>query len=128
LDVGLVADTPLVGQERTESPFNEELPALLQRRGLTLRSLARQAGVSHAHLSRLLHGVGYRSRPSIDLTRRIAAALDLQPDYFKEYREAVVLDEVRRNTALREELYNRLQHESDSPEPTDRAARPPKRA
>jgi transcriptional regulator with XRE-family HTH domain len=105
----------LVGHERTESSFSEALPTLLDERGLSLRALARQAGVSHAHLSRLLRGIGYRSRPSADLARRVAVALSLPPDYFKEYREAVVLDEVRRNVALREEIYDRVRHASDPP-------------
>jgi transcriptional regulator with XRE-family HTH domain len=105
----------LVSKRRTERAFTEELPALLADRGLSLRALARRAGVSQPHLSRLLHGVGYRSKPSATLARRIAEALDLPSDYFKEYREAVVIAEVRRNVALREELYNRLPHDSNSP-------------
>jgi hypothetical protein len=38
-------------------------------------------------------------------------ALDLPPDYFREYREALVVEEVLRNAPLREELYGRLAHE-----------------
>jgi transcriptional regulator with XRE-family HTH domain len=94
--------------ERTERPFVEELPALLRERQLSLRSLARDAGVTDPHLSRLLRGVGYRTRPSADLARRIALALGLPADYFREYREAVVIEQVKRDPKLREELYDQL--------------------
>ena len=66
-----------LARSRTQKPFNDELALLLQERGLSLRALARDIGVSDAHLSRLLRGVGYRSRPSADLARRVARALDL---------------------------------------------------
>ena len=59
-------------------------------------------------MSRLLRGVGYRTRPSADLARRIALALGLPADYFREYREAVVIEQVKRDSKLREELYERL--------------------
>jgi transcriptional regulator with XRE-family HTH domain len=65
-------------------------------------------GVTNAHLSRLLRGVGYRTRPSADLARRVAIALGLPADYFCEYREAAVIEEIKRNPQLREELYERL--------------------
>jgi transcriptional regulator with XRE-family HTH domain len=97
-----------VAADRTERAFVEEVPAILKERGLSLRALAREAGVTDAHLSRLLRGVGYRTRPSTDLARRVALALGLPQDYFREYREAIVIEEVKRNVRLREELYERL--------------------
>jgi transcriptional regulator with XRE-family HTH domain len=73
-----------------------------------MRAIARAAGVSDAHLSRLVRGVGYRTRPSADLARRVAEALNLPFDYFVEYREAVVVDAIRNDPKLREQLYKRL--------------------
>jgi transcriptional regulator with XRE-family HTH domain len=93
---------------RTERPFIEELPNLLNQRRLSLRALARQAGVTDAHLSRLLRGIGYRTKPSANLAHRVALALELPPDYFREYREALVIEQVKNNPQLREELYDRL--------------------
>ena len=93
---------------RTERAFVEEVPDLLKERGLSLRALARMTGVTDAHLSRLLRGIGYRTRPSADLAQRVAVALDLSPDYFREYREAVVIEGIRGDPKLREELYERL--------------------
>lgn len=98
--------------KRAKRPFADELPDLLDKRGISLRALARSAGVNDAHLSRLLRGVGYRTRPSRDLAQRIAEALDLPHDYFTEYREAVVIDEIKRNPRLRDQLYARLKRSS----------------
>jgi len=93
---------------RTERSFIEELPALLNERRLSLRALAREVGVTDAHLSRLLRGVGYRTKPSANLAHRVALALELPPDYFREYREALVIEQVKNDPRLREELYDRL--------------------
>jgi transcriptional regulator with XRE-family HTH domain len=93
---------------RTERPFIEELPTLLNQRRLSLRALAREAKVTDAHLSRLLRGIGYRTKPSANLAHRVALALALPPDYFREYREALVIEQVKNDPKLREELYDRL--------------------
>jgi len=47
-------------------------------------------------------------RPSVDVTERITEALELPPGFFPESREAVVVEEVRRNGDFRDELYDRL--------------------
>ena len=93
---------------RTQRPFAQELPKLLRERQMSIRQLSRQTGVGNAHLSRLLRGVGYRTKPSKELARRVAEALELEPDYFLEYREAVVIEAVRSQPKLREELYDQL--------------------
>ena len=83
------------------------LPRLLRDKGLTLRGLARMVGVDHGHLSRMLrHERGKTAGP--DLARRIAQALDLPEDFFPEYREAAVIDRLRQDADLRDELYDRL--------------------
>jgi len=88
-------------------PFVDEVPRLLQERNLSLRALARLTGVADSHLSRVLRHVGYKS-PSADLARRVALALDLPEDYFPEFRQAFVVERVRGDPQLREELYTRL--------------------
>ena len=96
-----------VPPRRTSSPLADELPRLLKDRRLTLRGLARIVGVDHGHLSRMLrHHRG--QRPSADLAERIAEALDLPRSFFPEAREALVVEEVRRDGNLRDELYDRL--------------------
>jgi transcriptional regulator with XRE-family HTH domain len=100
-------DTWCVASRRTDQPFTSEVPRLLAERNLSIRALARQAGVTDAHLSRVLRGVRYKT-PSGDLARRVAVALDLPDDYFPEYREAFVIDKVRADPRLRDHLYRKL--------------------
>lgn len=90
---------------RTEDTVGQALPALLAAHGLSLRAFAGEAGVSQAHLSRLIKG---EKTASADLARRLALALRLPEDFFPEYREAVVIEAVRADPKLRERLYRRL--------------------
>lgn len=83
------------------------LPSLLAERGLSLRALAVRIGVDHAHLSRAVRGANGKTIGG-DLARRIALALDLPADHFPEYREAVVLERVREDAALRDRLYRQI--------------------
>ena len=92
---------------RTNDPFVKELPRLLHDRELSLREVARRARVDPSHLSRVLRGTNYKS-PSSELTRKVSIALDLPPDYFPEFREAIVIQRIRANRDLRERLYARL--------------------
>src|SRR5690242_17457523 len=81
---------------RTELPIADALPDLLRERGLSLRAVARRAGVNDAHLSRALRGARSKS-VSGDLAGRVAHALELPEDYFIEYRrwrlEALLRDD-----------------------------------
>jgi transcriptional regulator with XRE-family HTH domain len=92
---------------RSERRLVEELPEILEARGLSIRAVALSAGVSPSHLGRVLRQSDYKT-PSVDLCQRVAHALDLPDDYWPEYRERVVVDRVRSDPVLREELYDRL--------------------
>lgn len=85
----------------------EELPDLLEERGLSIRAIARAADVDPAHLSRVLRGVRGKT-PSPELARRVAEALGLPRDYFPEWREAVILHRIREDPALRDRIYDRV--------------------
>jgi hypothetical protein len=54
------------------SPFVEEVPRLLRERGLSIRALAREVGVTDGHLSRVLRRVNYKT-PGPELARRARA-------------------------------------------------------
>src|SRR4051812_23591390 len=82
-------------RRRTGKPFAQALPDLLRERGLSLRKLAKEVGVTDAHLSRVVRGVNYKSA-SGDLAGRVALALGLPRDFFPEFREAAVVERVRR--------------------------------
>lgn len=96
-----------MARPKTQVAFVIEVPRLLAERGLSLRALARQAGISESYLSRVLRHVEYKT-PSAKLVRNVALAFGLPEDYFMEYRLAFVLERVRNDHALMECLYRRL--------------------
>ena len=91
----------------TDRPFVEEVPRLLRERGLSIRALAREVGVTDGHLSRVLRRVNYKT-PGPELARRVAIALGLPPDYFPEYRKGFVLERIRTDAVLCDELYAKV--------------------
>lgn len=80
---------------------------MLEKRGYSLRRLAREAGIDPSHLSRVLRQSSYKT-PSGELTGKVAEALGLPKDYFPEYRQAVVLERVQADAELRDRLYSEL--------------------
>lgn len=98
-----------------QAPFGLEVRRLLLERKMSLRALARQAGVDPSHLSRVLRGAAYKS-PSVDLIRRVASALDVSPQRFPEFRQGIVLKHVRGDPAFRDRLYAELTADLDEPE------------
>lgn len=95
-------------QAQTDRRFADELPALLAERGLSQRKLAQLIDLNPSHLSRVLRGAD-ETRPSIDLIRRVAEALDLPTGYFAELREAAVVERIKVDPKLRDELYKELE-------------------
>lgn len=91
----------------SQRPFVEELPEILKAKGLSIRAVARRAGVDPGHLNRVLRRTGYKT-PSANLCERVAMALELPPDYWPEYRQQAVISHVRSDPELREALYRRL--------------------
>lgn len=92
---------------RGDLPFEQELPALLAARGLSLRAIAAAAGVSPSHLSRALRGADRKSA-SAKLIEAVAAALGLPSDHFPETREAYVVERIRNDPVLRDRLFDEL--------------------
>lgn len=91
---------------RTQDPLPDVLPGLLEARDMGIRELARVVGASPGHLSRVIRRDN--KQVSGDLAGRIAVALGLPRDFFVEYREAVVLEAIRNDGRLREQLYKSL--------------------
>jgi plasmid maintenance system antidote protein VapI len=80
----------------------------MDERGWCQRDVSAAVGVDPAHISRLLKR-GSRLRATPQLMTRVARAFDVDPEFFVEYREWCVLEEVRRNPSLRERLFGMLQ-------------------
>lgn len=91
-----------------QRPFHEVLPLLMADAGISLRELARRADATAPHISRLIRRVDYRNTPGADLLARIARVFDLEPEYFAEYREARVVEAVKKDPKLRDQLFRRL--------------------
>jgi transcriptional regulator with XRE-family HTH domain len=92
----------------SDKPFGEALSEALAERGMSQRALAELVGVEQSHLSRLARGVDSQKRPSLDLSRKITAALGLPADYFREVREAAVIERLRTDSHLLNRLYRGL--------------------
>jgi transcriptional regulator with XRE-family HTH domain len=78
-------------------PFGEALRALMDARSLTYRGLAEATrrldgrGITHAHINMLANG---HDKPSMRAMELIAAACEIDPDYFAEYRLAAAMREL----------------------------------
>lgn len=90
---------------RTREAFRDELPRLLTDRGMSQRALAGLVGINQSYLSFVLQG---RRAPSRRLLEGVAKHLELPPDYFREYREAVVVEQVRADPDLLDRVYARI--------------------
>ena len=96
-----------VAQRRSHQRLVDQLPALMQARGLSMNRLARLVGVSQSHLSRAVRSADRKS-VSGELAERIAKAMELPDDWFPETRRERVLERVRSDPALWERLYDDL--------------------
>lgn len=74
---------------------------------MSLRALAAAVGVSDGYLSKGLRGKDYKT-VSPQVVRRVGEVFGLPPGYFPEEREALVLDRIRSDAKLRDELYRRF--------------------
>jgi transcriptional regulator with XRE-family HTH domain len=78
-------------------PFGEALRVLMEERGLSYRALAESTrgldgrGMTHAHINMLANG---HDKPSLRAMELIAAACEIDPNYFAEYRLAMAMREL----------------------------------
>lgn len=77
-------------------------------REITVRQLARSAGASPSHVSRVLRGAQGK-RPSLALLERLAEALSVPPDFFMEVRRSRAFAELERDSTLVDEVLDRHQ-------------------
>ena len=90
----------------SEEPFGRTIERLMTETGLTYRGLAAKTGLSAGYLNHLVHG--NRPVPSKEVVERLAAALDVEPEHFREYRLRVITDRLETMPDLADRLYKRL--------------------
>ena len=86
--------------------FGQAIERLMNEQGVTYRGLAASSGLSAGYLNHLVHG--NRPVPSNDVVKRLADALDVRPEYFREYRLRVITERLERMPDLVDRLYRRL--------------------
>jgi transcriptional regulator with XRE-family HTH domain len=78
----------------------------MQESGITYRALADQTKLSAGYLNHLVHG--NRPVPSDEIVRRLAKALKVEPEHFREYRLRVITQKLEAMPDLIDRLYKRL--------------------
>jgi transcriptional regulator with XRE-family HTH domain len=90
----------------SDRPFGEALTALMDEQGVTYRALAAKCGLSAGYLNHIVHG--NRPVPSDDVVKRLADALGVEPEHFREYRIRVITERLEQMPELVDRLYRRL--------------------
>ncbi len=89
----------------SDEPFGATVERLMSERGVTYRGLADRTDLSAGYLNHLVHG--NRPVPSNDVVERLASALGVEPEYFREYRLRVVTERLEQMPELIDRLYRR---------------------
>jgi transcriptional regulator with XRE-family HTH domain len=90
----------------SEDQFGATIERLMAETGLTYRGLAAKTGLSAGYLNHLVHG--NRPVPSKDVVERLAEALGVEPEHFREYRLRVISDRLEEMPDLVDRLYKKL--------------------
>jgi transcriptional regulator with XRE-family HTH domain len=90
----------------SEEPFGSTIERLMSETGLTYRGLADKTSLSAGYLNHIVHG--NRPVPSNDVIARLAKALGVEPEHFREYRIRVITERLERTPELIDRLYRRL--------------------
>jgi transcriptional regulator with XRE-family HTH domain len=79
---------------------------LMTETGLTYRALADKTRLSAGYLNHIVHG--NRPVPSNEVLGRLAKALGVKPEHFREYRIRVITEKLEKTPDLVDRLYKRL--------------------
>jgi transcriptional regulator with XRE-family HTH domain len=90
----------------SEDPFGPTLERLMNDTGITYRALAAKTRLSAGYLNHLVHG--NRPVPSNEIVRKLASALGVEPEHFREYRLRVITERLEEMPDLIDRLYKRL--------------------
>jgi transcriptional regulator with XRE-family HTH domain len=87
-------------------PFGQAVERLMNESGVTYRALAAKTGLSAGYLNHLVHG--NRPVPSNDVVELLAGCLDVEPEYFREYRLRVITERLEGMPDMIDRLYKRF--------------------
>lgn len=90
----------------SEESFGPTIERLMGETKLTYRGLAAKTQLSAGYLNHLVHG--NRPVPSKDVIERLAGALDVEPEHFREFRLRIIIDRLETRPELIDRLYKRL--------------------
>jgi transcriptional regulator with XRE-family HTH domain len=90
----------------SKEPLGPAIERLMADTGTTYRGLADKADLSAGYLNHIVHG--NRPVPANDVIERIATALDVEPEHFREYRIRVITERLEAMPELIDRLYKRL--------------------
>lgn len=99
----------------TTVPFADALRALMEERSISYRRLATRTKLSAGYLNHL--ACGTRPVPANQVIKVIARALRVKPEYFFEYRQRSLREELYRYPELADKLYDFII--ADKPAPRD---------
>ena len=99
----------------SEEPFGPTIERLMDETGVTYRGLAAKTGLSAGYLNHLVHG--NRPVPSNDVIDRLADALGVEPEHFREYRLRVITERLEEMPAMIDRLYKQLAEVAPSRRP-----------
>ena len=91
----------------SEEPFGPTIERLMTESGTTYRALAERTDLSAGYLNHLVHGT--RPVPSSDVIERLARALGVEAEHFREYRLRVITERLEAMPELIDRLYKRLE-------------------
>jgi transcriptional regulator with XRE-family HTH domain len=90
----------------SQEPFGPTVERLMDEQGVTYRQLASRTGLSAGYLNHLVHG--NRPVPSNDVVKTLAAALEVEPEHFREFRVRVITEKLEAMPQLIDRLYKQL--------------------
>lgn len=79
---------------------------LMAQTGVTYRALADKTGLSAGYLNHIVHG--NRPVPSNDVLAKLAKALGVKADHFREYRVRIITAKLETMPDMVERLYKKL--------------------
>jgi len=87
-------------------PLGRTIEKLMAETGLTYRALAEKTSLSAGYLNHIVHG--NRPVPSNEVLGRLAKALGVKPEHFREYRIRAITERLEKMPELVDRLYKRL--------------------